>query len=194
MPTGRVGSSLKAFSRTNTAAPLCLSQGCPGPTEPMQAARAPGRGSRGAGGHLGGAEVPPHRSPRSRPRGHFVASKGGGGERQAAEPAPSGHCSPSCPSTSAPAGGCGGRHRPPRPLPSRRVCGERFWAAPRPPPSPPAPGHLRQGQALLGVQAAAPPLRGPRRGPGGRAAGGGDGQWNSPVLPSPAGLGGFVSN
>lgn len=83
------------------------------------------------------------------------------------EPVPSGRCSPSCPSTAAPAGRCAKRDRPPRALPSRRACGECFRAAPRPPP-PPRPRRFRQGQALLGVQAAAPPVRGPRRGLGGR--------------------------
>lgn len=152
MPTKRVGSRLKP-SPAVTPQPLsAFRRAAPAPASPCKR-----RGPRG-----GGAGAPPgtHRglmSPRTahRPRGHSVASKGGGGERQA----PSEHCSPSCPLTSAP-----GWVGLPRPLPSRRVCGERFRAAPRLP----APGYLRQGQALLGVQAAAPSVRGPRRGPGGR--------------------------
>lgn len=67
------------------------------------------------------------------------------------------------------------------------------WYGGQPPPLIPA-GHLGQGQGLLWVEAAALPVRAPRRGTAWREAGGGDGQCYSSALPTRAGLGGVISN
>lgn len=135
MPTELVGIRLKR-SLVLTPQPLsAFRRAAPAPTSPCK--------RRGRGKGEGGAALAIYRglgSPYTahRPRKHFVASKGNGGEKQAGESEPYGRCSPSCPSTSAPAGRWGGRNRPLRSLPSRRACGERCRAAP-PPPSPAAP-------------------------------------------------------
>lgn len=181
-PTERLGCRLKP-SLALTPQPLsAFRRAAPRPASPCKR-RGPRRG--GAGAPPGAYRGPglPGTSARGPDRGGILwPRRAMRVKSRQGEPAPSGRCSPSCPSTAAPAGRCAKRDRPPRALPSRRACGECFRAAPRPPP-PPAPAFQAGPGSPRGTSGRAARAGPPPR--AGRAAGGGDGQCDSQTLPPP---------